>query len=718
MNFLQLENRLAYNRDTIQAPNLCDRFTVEDRKKIGLSVFQGYQRDLASRAKWAKRMEAAMDLAMQIQSPKNFPWPGCSNVIFPLVTIAALQFSARSYANLIQGNNIVQYRVIGDDPEGALLAIAKRIGTHMSWQVLEEDKSWEEEHDRLLINLGVVGTAFVKTWFSAKKGHNVNELVMARDLVLDYWSKSVEDASRKTHVVPLHRNQIYERVMQETFVDVRGDDWFHSFPAYQPIDTPSSPQQLTDNRRGLIPPASDQDTPYRTLEQHMFMDLDQDGYAEPYIATIEAQSATLLRLVARADKEEQIDRNIRKEIIQIVPTEYFTKYSFIPAIDGGIYDIGFGILLGPLNEAVNTGINQLLDAGTMSNSNGGFLGRGAKIRGGVYTMAPWEWKRVDSTGDDLRKSLVPLPVREPSNVMFQLLGLIINYADRLAGTTDQMVGITPGQNTPAETSRNALEQGMQVYSTIFKRCWRAMKEEFKKNHRLNAIFLPMEKYFGPNRSLIRREDYNTNPDLVAPSADPTVSSMSMRYFKANNVRQAAYSVPGYNVEVVERRFLEAMQVEGIDQIYPGPDKAPPLPNPAAQVEQLKLKTKQIQFEHEKQLLVMKMMEERRLNAAKILQLEAQAMKLAADAKDAEASQRLKAFEMVIDAMRAHNEAIDTRINAIQALKGDEDDSESGTPNPGGSEPVEEPTGNQSGNGNPPPVANGSGGSMDEGTVSE
>lgn len=707
MNLLRLDNRLVYNKDVIDSPNLCDRFTVEDRKKIGNAVFLGYQNDIASRTKWAKRMEAAMDLAMQIQKAKDFPWPGCSNVIFPLVTIAALQFSARSYSNLIQGNNIVQYRVIGDDPKGAMGQIAKRIGVHMSWQVLEEDKAWEEEHDRLLINLGVVGTSFIKSYFSAKQGYNVNELVMARDLVINYWSKTVDSAPRKSHVIPLQRNDLYERSMQEIFVDVRNEEWFNTFPAYEPIDTPGAPQQQQDNRQGLIPPPSDQDTPYRTVEQHRYLDLDQDGYAEPYIATIEASSQQLLRLVARVDKEEQVERNIRKEVIQIHPTEYFTKYSFIPAIDGGIYDIGFGILLGPLNEAVNSGINQLLDNGTMANSNGGFLGRGAKIRGGIYSLAPWEWKRVDSTGDDLRKSLVPLPIREPSMVMYNLINLIIQYSDRMSGSVDQMVGITPGQNTPAETSRNTLEQGMQVYSTIFKRCWRSMKEEFKKNHRLNSIYLPMEKYFNSNKSMIRREDYNTNPDLVAPSADPTVSSMAMRLSKAQNLRQAAYSVPGYDIEVVERRFLEALQIEGIDQVYPGPGKVPDLPNPAAAVEQMKLKVKQMQFQHELQLATMKLMEERRLNAAKILQLEAQAMSLASAAKDSAAAQRLKAFELVIDVMRAHNEALDTRIKAIQALKGTQDESDSGTPDSGGGGSMEASPSDEGSPGSSENVAGGS-----------
>lgn len=699
---LQFERKLVFNRDLIEEPNLVERLSARDRTTIGEAVWLGYQRDLASRTKWSKRMEAAMDLAMQIQQGKNFPWPGCANVIFPLVTIAALQFSARSYSNLIQGNNIVQYRVIGEDPSGGLVEIAKRIATHMSWQCLEEDKAWEEEHDRLLINLGVVGTAFIKSYFSSSKGYNVNELVTARDLVINYWAKSVDDAARKTHVVPLYRNDIYERCMKDIFVDVRRQAWFNQPPPLTPASAqPGQASQKTDNRTGLTPTESDEDTPYRTLEQHRYLDLDHDGYAEPYIVTIEESSREVLRIVARVDKEEQVDRNLSRQIVSIRPTEYFTKYSFIPAIDGGIYDIGFGILLGPLNETVNTSIDQLLDAGTMSNSSGGFLGRGAKIRGGVYTMAPWEWKRVDSTGDDLRKSIVPMEGKEPSMVMFNLLSLIIQYSDRLAGTVDQMVGITPGQNTPAETSRNALEQGMQLYSTIFKRCWRSMKEEFKKNHLLNAIYLPEQKRFGPGSSLIRREDYNSNPDLVAPSADPTVSSQSQRFFKAQSVRQAAYSVPGYNVEVVERRFLEAMQVEGIDQVYPGPDKAPPLPNPAAQVEEMKLKAKQLQFEHEKQMLVVELMENRRLNAAKILQLQAQAMKLSADAADTQAAQRLEAFNMALDTLRVQNETLDSRIKALQVMS---NGTESESPGAGGAGSMEEEPSNRGGNGVAAPMA--------------
>ncbi len=204
-----------------------------------------------------------------------------------------------------------------------------------------------------------------------------------------------------------------------------------------------------DRRTGKNAPEGNTNTPFTCLEQHCWLDLDDDGYAEPYVVTIEENSQAVLRIVSRWDREEDVERDSKNRIISINPMEYFTKIPFIPSPDGGIMDIGFGVLLGPLNESVNSAINQMFDSGTLSNTAGGFLGRGAKIRGGVYQFAPFSWNRVDSTGDDLRKNIFPLPVREPSAVMFQLLGMLIDYTNRISGATDMLTGVNPGQNTPA-----------------------------------------------------------------------------------------------------------------------------------------------------------------------------------------------------------------------------------------------------------------------------
>ena len=660
MTILNLDTKLVVNKDLMQAPNLCDRFKDAELDTIGHICWRGYDRDLQSRSRWESRMNAGMDLALQIQKAKSFPWPDSANVVFPLVTIAALQFSARTYTNIIQGTDIVRYQVIDEDPNGLLQKRADRISKHMSWQCLEEDKAWEEEHDRLLINLGIVGTNFVKSSYNAKLGCITSELITARDFVLDYYAKSVESCTRKTQRIMLYRNEIYERSVRGTFRDVVDENWFKTPPALV-----ASEMTRSDERTGMSPPVNEDDQAFETLEQHRFFDFDKDGYAEPYIVTIEKNSHKVLRIAARFDTEEQIERTSKGKIICIRPMEYFTKYSFIPSPDGGIYDIGFGILLGPLNEAVNSGINQLLDSGTMQNCMGGFLGRGAKIRGGVYTMAPWEWKRVDSSGDDLRKNLVPYPDRQPSNVMFSLLGLLINYTDRAAGTTDPMVGENPGQNTPAETSRSMVEQGSQIYNVVFKRVWRSMKQEFKKRHLLNGMFLSGTKKFGTGGSRVRKEDYASDPDQVVPSADPNVTSSGMRFMQAQAVRQASLQVPGYDPVAVEKNFLQALRVNEIDKLYPGPDKVPPAPNPLVQREEMKLRAKAMEIQHDKFKFLLQMMEDRRVNTAKIAELQAKAAQIIASIGVERASAEIQAFQAAISALESFNTMLNERIQSMQ-----------------------------------------------------
>lgn len=642
----------------MEAPNLCDRFSDDDLKKIGELVWRGYDRDEHSRAAWKARNEAGMSLALQVQEAKNFPWPGCSNVVFPLVTIASLQFSARSYTNLIQGTDIVRYRIAGQDEEGGLREQADRIGQHMSWQVLEEDAAWEEQHDRLLINLGIVGTNFIKTYYDASQGHIVSELVAAKDLVMDYWARSVEACARKTQVILRYPNEIYERIQGRVFRDVRDEDWFRSKSRIL------TPRPEETKRSGTTPSAVDEDTPFRLLEQHRLLDLDDDGYAEPYIVTIEETSRTVLRIVSRFVREEDIERAPNKEVWRIRAQEYYTKYSFIPSPDGGIYDVGFGTLLGPLNESVNAGINQLIDSGTMQNSMGGFLGRGAKIRGGVYTMAPWEWKRVDSTGDDLRKSLVPLPERPPSAVMFQLLGLLIDYTDRISGSTDVMVGKNPGQNTPAESYRSMLEQGSQVYNMVFKRVWRSMKEEFKKRHRLNAVYLKSVQGFGSRGQVIRKADYQTNPDMVVPVADPNVMSAAQRLSQAQMLRMASKESAGYNPEEVEKNFLRALRMEGINKYY-DPKKFPPPQDPRLQLEQIKGQTKAAELRLQQATFMAELEETIRLNSAKIAQLEATALASLAEVGMADAKVKIEGIRSIVDAMAAHNKALTDRLKVMQ-----------------------------------------------------
>ena len=673
---IEFEKTIPINEATLKAPNLVDKLSDRDLDALGNLVWEGYNTDKFSRNKWERRTQTAMDLAMQIQKDKNFPWPGCSNVAFPLITIATLQFHSRAYPAIIPGRDIARYRSIGPDPDGRLADRASRIGTHMSYQLLEESQSWEEQHDRMLINVPIVGCAFKKTYYSGLKGHNESELVLAQDLVMDYFAKSVEDCARKTLVIPMYRNEIYEKVRTGIYRDVLDKIWYKA-PA-TPLMDPSIIR--ADERAGKTPPKTDSDTPFTMLEQHVNIDFDGDGYKEPYIVTIEATSKCVMRIVTRFDRMQDVTFNSYKQIVRIKATEYFTKYGFIPSPDGGIYDMGFGVLLGPLNESTNSILNQLVDAGTMSVTAGGFLGRGAKIRGGTYTFAPLEWKRVDSTGEDLHKSIYPLPVREPSMVLFQLLNLLISYTNRISGSTDTMVGENPGQNTPASNVNTMVEQGEKIYSAIFKRIWRSMKEEFKKIYIVNSIYLPDSTIFGEEGKKILREDYLGDPARVSPVADPNAISKSQRVQEAMMIKQIAMTTPGYDLQAVERNFLKAANVEGWEALYPGPDKVQPLKNPKVQIEEMKLEAKKMDMKLKEQMFAAELMEQRRLNAAKILQLEAQAAKLMEEAGGVQAGHQLAAFDAAIGALKVHNDMLKSKADTmLKAMEMDQNASDRQTP---------------------------------------
>lgn len=670
----KLESRLTISLEVIKSPNLCDLFTERDLTCIGNWVRENYDIDCQSRVDWVRRNKNAMDLAMQVQKQKTFPWPDCSNITFPLVTIAALQFSARAYPAIVNGRSVVATRINGPDPTGNIAKIADKIGRHMSYQLLEQDEAWEEGQDRALIGTAITGVGFKKTYQNGSLGHPVSEYVFCNDLVVNYWAKSIESAIVKTHVIPMYRNDMREKMLRGVFCDYTDAEWFKA-PAQIPT---IHDEDGSDDRSGMNAPQSNETTPFTLLEQHCWIDLDCDGYAEPYIVTIESSANKVLRIVTRFDRMEDVELTADGRIIRIRATEYFTKIPFIPSPDGSLMDIGFGTLLGPLNESVNSAINQLFDSATLSITAGGFLGRGAKIKGGTYSFQPFSWQRVDSTGDDLRKSIVPLPVREPSAVMFQLLGMLIDYTNRVAGSTDMLAGENPGQNTPAETSRAMIEQGQKIYSAIFKRIWRSMKQEFKKLYAVNAVHLPMRVSFGDG-DFIGREDYTGAAVVVVPVADPTIASDGARFAQARLLREAAATAAGYDKDEVERRYLKALGIDEVDKLFPGSaSMPPPPPDVKITIQELKNQSKQMELEQEKMMFAIKMQEEIKLNEVKILEMTASAEKLMAQATEEPAKNRINAFRAAIEAMRERNNKMSLDLDRLMETSNVEPSVDSGT----------------------------------------
>ena len=241
--------------DTIlNSDNVAEFMDADDLDYIGNCVFNDYENDKNSRGDWETRYADAMEMAMQVTQQKTFPWPNASNVKFPLLTIAALQYHARAYPALIPGENVVKARIIGEDTDGSKMARAKRVTDHMDFQITEEDTQWEESMDKLLLVQPILGSAFKKTYFDTAKGHNVSELVFPKDLVVNYYTTSLETASRITHVIYLTRNQCYERQKAGLFLD---------FTEGKSL-TPPKTDVITDSRdqeQGITQPPLDADTP-------------------------------------------------------------------------------------------------------------------------------------------------------------------------------------------------------------------------------------------------------------------------------------------------------------------------------------------------------------------------------------------------------------------------------------------------------------------------
>lgn len=554
-----MEIKISQLLNRIGKPNLAVDLDKDLLEKIAMRCVQDYEADEKSREEWMKKSKEALGLAMQTLEVKTFPWPDAANVKYPLLTIAALQFHARAYPSIIRGNQVVKAQVTGEDPDGQKAEKAIRIGKFMSWQCLEDMDGWEEDVDKLLICLPILGCMFKKTHFDANTKKNRSDLVYPQNLVINYKAKSMGSLTRATQLFPLTPQAIIERQMQGVFLEE---------------EVPFGADKETETEQDM-------------LEQHCLIDLDNDGYKEPYIATIHKTTSRLMRLVANYDKDtifvkvgdqmvsvEELQAKGFQEfeqfkIARIAPVSYFTKFPFIPSPDGGIYDLGFGQILIPLIGTINTSINQMLDAGTIQNTGGGFIAKGLLTdKRGEVSFKPGEYKQVDNlTGGQIKDAIFRFEHSGPSAVTYSLLDRLIMVCQDMTTVQDIMVGGAQDQET-ATTTLSRVDQGMKLFTAIYKRIYRSLKEEFKKLKRLNKLYLPVEQYYRVlDSGLIAKiglQDFRGDDTDVQPVADPTIASLPLKLAKAQVLKQVSVGNPLYNQREVEKRFLEAMEEPNIE----------------------------------------------------------------------------------------------------------------------------------------------------------
>lgn len=549
--------------------NIAEELTDEKLASIGRRVIEGYETDEESRAEWQELADKAMSIAKQTIETKNFPFPNSANVKYPLITQAAIDFASRTYPEVIQNDKVAKAKILGKDPDNKKAERAQRVVEYFSYQLIHSSDEWEESVDKLLHILPVVGTVFKKTHYDTVKKKAISEVCSPASIVVNHHSKSLEEAPRITHVMSFQRNDIISRVRSGIFLDCDIDCMFDE------LETDGFNTEL--------------------LEQHCLLDLDNDGYEEPYIVTVHKDSGKVLRIAARFGK---IAKNDKDEVISIEPEQYFTDFHFIKSPDGGFYSVGLGILLYPLNSAINSLINQLLDAGTLNNNQGGFLGKGLRIKNGNISLKLNEWKVLDAaSGTDIARNIVPLPTKEPSPTLFQLLGLLIQVGKDLVSANDVLQGKGQTQNVSPNSIFQLVEQGLKVFNAIFKRLYRSFRKELKKLYNINRAHLTNREYrnvLDDEMADVKIDFANDDMDIV-PVADPSMATDIQRLAKA----QSIMSLPTINPAEATKKYLQAMQIseEEIAKLVPEPDpNAPPAPEQMkvmSEVELNQAKTREI-----------------------------------------------------------------------------------------------------------------------------
>ena len=597
--------------------NIADDLDQEKLDEIGNKVCRDYEIDLDSRSELDTINKKAMKLAKQAYEKKSFPWPSAANIKYPLITVAAIQFASRCFPEVVPDEKIVNFKITGADPEQQKEARADRVSKYMDYQLTEDIDGWLDGQDKLLHALPITGDCFKKVYYDPLTEKVAVDLLLYDDFVVNSKAKDLKSARRKTHKIYRYTNYITEMVnagfwIEQDLGNVNTDD-------------------------------NDDDAPRLLLEQHRWLDLDDDGYEEPYIVTADKDSGKVFRIVAGYDTK--CIKLFNGKLIRIEQIQYFVKYPFIPSLEGGFYDIGFGTLLYPMNESINTVINQLLDGGTLAITGGGFLARGVKLNAGVVKFKPGEWKTTDTMGQDLRSGVLPLPVKEPSQVLFQLLGLLISAGKDISSVQEAMSGQKPGENVSAATVTALIEQGLKVFSGIYKRIYRSISEELRLIWQLNGKYAKEETYIAILDEKVTLEDFNSQDYDIQPSADPMFSMDIQRVGRAEAMLKIS-GRPGLNEEMITSDYLKAIKVPQ-DRMIPPDQKQEPPPDP----DQVKLGMEQERLDLEKREAGLKRMK----LFAEIENLRAQAVNYIAKAEAEEMGQQLDEYKLFVDELGTYLE---------------------------------------------------------------
>jgi chaperonin GroES len=569
--------------------NLVEHVEKEELRKIGDQVVMDYDRDYKSSEQWREQRARWLKLFMQHVDPKNFPWENAANIPVPTLTTAIVQFQARAYEALMPAKDKIRIDYTGSED----VKRAERVQKHMNYQLNYDMEDYEEDWDISLFQLAVNGSIFRKVYYDPIKEKNVAEYCDTERITVPYSRMPNKTPDRITDRLFLTVSDIKLRqnagIFDKNFEATKG--------SRAEIDTTSGQvKETNDNIEKVVDSTEDaggneksnSGYPRVFLEQHRLWDLDGDGIAEPYVITVDKETRDVVRITKRTYKDGQGTEYV---------VDYFEHYYFLPNPEG-YYGLGFGHMLGGINESIKSILDQVIDGGTMHNLSGktGFVNGRRGLKKGKIKFNLGHYEVVDVDTDDIRKSIMPFTFDGPSTVLFSTLGLLQDYADRVSTVSELQTGELPKSDTPATAIVAAIEQGMKVFSSIHKRIHRTLKKEFRKLYRLNGIYAENEKYLkilgeAYVAKYIQQQipidmagDYLGDIDLQ-PVSDPRIVSRTEKVALAEQVlarvmeNPATQNDPRARTEAY-RYWYEAMEIPEYERFLEQPPQPPPdLPQP-------------------------------------------------------------------------------------------------------------------------------------------
>ena len=534
--------------------NIAEILDESTRGELASKITSYYHDDLDSRQDWYETFRDGLDLLGIKTNTRSEPFEGASGVYHPLLAEAVTHFQAQTYRELLPAGGPVDTQVMGvtSDPK---LEQANRVKNFMNYQLTYKMEEYDPEMDQMLFYLPLAGSAFKKSYYDPSVGRAVSRFVKAEDLVVPYTTNDLVTASRITHVIRMTENDLKKLQLSGFYRDVSMGS-----PSYI---KQNDLQDKIDELEGVDRTGGDDE--YTLLEVHGEFDLegfeDKDendeptGLALPYIITVCLDTNEVLSIRQNYDPTDPMRRKV----------EYFTHYKFLPGL--GFYGFGLIHMIGGVTKSATAILRQLIDAGTLSNLPAGFKSRGLNIQRSDDPIQPGEWRDVDTPGGVIRDSFLPLPYKEPSGTLAQLLGLLVESGQKFAAVMDQGTG-DGNQNAPVGSTVAMLEKGQKVISAIHKRLHYAQRSEFKILKRIFGEVLPQEYPYqvqGAQQSVFR-EDFTDNVDVI-PVSDPNIFSTTQRIILAQTQLQMAQSAPQlHNMREAFRKMYLALNIRDIDDL--------------------------------------------------------------------------------------------------------------------------------------------------------